>query len=221
MNTPLTSLNDIIPQICFLDRIGARLHRTFYKNWDLGLFTRFIVERNDKSSVILDTGCISNPLLFNLATMGYSNLCGIDFQLSTKNLHIHPHVQYLGADLTRTPFKDRQFDCITSLSVVEHGVDPDRYFGEMSRILKAGGVLLTSTDYWPRKVRTWTVPRKHTFGLPWRIFSEREIRKFIEISQRYGFILLGPLECSVTAPVVHWLGKAYTFIAVGLEKQGS
>lgn len=221
MNTPLKSLNNIVPQIRFLDTMGARLHPTFYKNWDLGLFTWFILERYDKSAGILDVGSVSNPLLFNLATTGYSNLCGIDFQLPNENIHAHPQVRYIGADLTRTPFKDHQFDCITSLSVVEHGVDPERYFREMSRILKTGGVLLTSTDYWPKKVRTWTVPRRLTFGVPWKIFSKTEIREFIGVSQRYGFIPLAPLECTATEPVVHWLGKAYTFIAFGLEKRGS
>lgn len=219
MNTALKSLNNIVPQIRFLDGIGGRLHPTFYKNWDLGLFTSFILERYDESAGILDVGCVSNPLLFNLATAGYSTLCGIDFQLPAENIHTHPHVWYTRADLTQTPFKDRQFDCITSLSVVEHGVDLERYFREMSRILKAGGVLLTSTDYWPKKVRTWTVPRRLTFGVPWKIFSEAEIREFIGVSQRYGFILLAPLECTVTERVVHWLGKAYTFIALAFEKR--
>ena len=148
------------------------------------------------------------------------NLRGIDFQLTNENIHAHSQVHYVEADLTRTPFKDHQFDCITSLSVVEHGVDPERYFREMSRVLKPGGVLLTSTDYWPQKVRTWTVPRRITLGLPWRIFSEREIHEFIRVSQRYGFMLLEPLECVALEPVVHYFGKAYTFIAFWLEKHG-
>jgi SAM-dependent methyltransferase len=118
----------------------------------------------------------------------------------------------------RTPFRESHFDCITSLSVIEHGVDVDQYFGEMARILRPAGVLLTSTDYWPRKIRTWAVPRRRTFGLRWQIFSEREIRDVVGMSHRHGFTLLGPVDFSAQEAVVHFLSKAYTFVAFALEK---
>ena len=44
------------------------------------------------------------------------------------------------------------FDYVTSLSVIEHGVNIEKYFREMSRIIKSNGYLLTSTDYWPDKL---------------------------------------------------------------------
>ncbi len=44
------------------------------------------------------------------------------------------------------------FDYITSLSVIEHGVNIENYFKEMNRVLKKGGMLLTSTDYWYDKI---------------------------------------------------------------------
>jgi ubiquinone/menaquinone biosynthesis C-methylase UbiE len=149
------------------------------------------------------------------------NLNGIDLRLPRESIYIHPQIRYIEADLTQTPYKDGQFDCITSLSVIEHGVDLESYFKEMSRILKSGGVILTSTDYWPDKIQTQDVPRTMTFGLPWNIFSKREIIELISISERHGFKLLIPLEYTATERVVHYLGKAYTFIVFGLEKQRS
>lgn len=221
MNRTLKSLNDIIPELRFLDELDARLHQTFYKNWDLGMFLRFILDRCDRTATILDVGCVGNPLLFNLAGHGYSRLYGIDSQLSPQTVYGHAAIRYLQADLMRTPFRGAQFDCVTSLSVVEHGVDIDRYFGEMARILKPAGVLLTSTDYWPRKIRTWAVPRRWTFGLPWRIFSEKEIRRVLGVSHRHGFTLQGSVDLSAEDTVVHFLGKAYTFVAFALEKPAS
>lgn len=50
-------------------------------------------------------------------------------------------------DLEKTNFKNNMFDYITSLSVIEHGVNIQNYFKEMNRILKKGAVLLTSSDY--------------------------------------------------------------------------
>ena len=54
-------------------------------------------------------------------------------------------------NLEATHYKENTFDFVTSLSVIEHGVDIQKYFEEMSRILKKDGLLLTSTDYWPEK----------------------------------------------------------------------
>lgn len=223
MNRALQSLNDIIPELRFLDSISADLHQTFYKNWDLGMFLRFIFARYDhnKRAAILDVGCVGNPLLVNLARRGYSRLYGIDFQLDPRHVYDDAVVRYAVADLRQTPFRDGQFDCITSLSVVEHGVEVDKYFQEMARILKPAGTLLTSTDYWPRKVRTWAVPRRKTFGLPWRIFSEAEIREVVAGSGRHGFALPRPVDFGAGEAVVHFLGKAYTFLAFALEKRAS
>ena len=53
--------------------------------------------------------------------------------------------------LEETNYQSNIFDFVTSLSVIEHGVDIHKYFMEMNRILKKGGLLLTSTDYWLEK----------------------------------------------------------------------
>lgn len=219
MNRTIKSLNDIIPEIIFIDNLNACFHPTFYKNWDMSLFMCFILNHFDNTAWTLDVGCTSNPLLFNLAEKGYLNLYGIDLHLPQQDTYIHPQIRYIEADLTQTPFKDCQFDCITSLSVIEHGVNPKNYFKEMARILKYGGILLTSTDYWPEKIQTKDVPHSMTFGLPWNIFSKMEITELIHISERYGFKLLTPLEYTTIEPVVHYLSKAYTFFAFGMKKQ--
>ena len=52
-------------------------------------------------------------------------------------------------DLEKTGFQNNTFDFVTSLSVIEHGINIENYFKEMNRILKKEGLLLTSTDYWP------------------------------------------------------------------------
>jgi hypothetical protein len=70
LNSTIKSGNDIIPEILFLDNLNAYFHPTLYKNWDLGLFMRFILNHFGKAAWILDIGCVSNPLLFNLAGRG-------------------------------------------------------------------------------------------------------------------------------------------------------
>ena len=58
------------------------------------------------------------------------------------------------------------------LSVVEHGVDLEAYFREMSRVLRPGGLLLSSTDYWETKIET---VGKEAYGGPVHIFCREEI----------------------------------------------
>ena len=67
------------------------------------------------------------------------------------------------------------FDFITSLSVIEHGVNIQNYFKEMNRILKKDGILLTSTDYWPDKIVNGVKTKYNPKHNPDNIFSMEEI----------------------------------------------
>jgi 2-polyprenyl-3-methyl-5-hydroxy-6-metoxy-1,4-benzoquinol methylase len=48
------------------------------------------------------------------------------------------------ADVTHLPYKEAQFDAVTSFETLEH-VDPAAYFNEIARVLKPGGLLIFST----------------------------------------------------------------------------
>lgn len=54
-------------------------------------------------------------------------------------------------DDERLPFDDAAFDVIESMDVVEHVADPDRYLGELARVLAPGGLILlvTPNRLWP------------------------------------------------------------------------
>lgn len=59
-----------------------------------------------------------------------------------------PNPNFVTADLTRLPFADGSFDCITCSYVLEHLPDPQPGLAEISRVLAKGGrmFLLTSED---------------------------------------------------------------------------
>jgi ubiquinone/menaquinone biosynthesis C-methylase UbiE len=50
------------------------------------------------------------------------------------------------ADQKKWPLPDNSIDCIVSNQVVEHLTDMDKFFQEASRVLKTGGVIITSTN---------------------------------------------------------------------------
>ena len=88
-------------------------------------------------------------------------------------MHNDKHLKLSIQSLEETNYQSNTFDFVTSLSVIEHGVDIHKYFMEMNRILKKGGLLLTSTDYWLEKtINTKCVLSK---GTPDKIFDRSEI----------------------------------------------
>ena len=63
-------------------------------------------------------------------------------------------------DITKLRFDAGTFDAVTCLSVVEHGVDLDAYFREMSRISLLGfGKLPASWFLPPEPTTNWRTPR--------------------------------------------------------------
>lgn len=201
-----------------LDSAGARRHPTPAKDWDLALFQARVEDLVPKGGRVLDAGCASSPLLRNLAARGYADLWGIDFRLGSLEDLRHQAVRYLHADLARAPFPAASFDAVTCLSVIEHGCDLPEVFAEMARLLRPGGVLLVSTDYWPRRETTAFVPRRHTFGLPWRIFNRRDLARIAQAAAAAGLQRAGEWDPSAGERMVTWNGCRYTFFALELRK---
>jgi SAM-dependent methyltransferase len=71
-------------------------------------------------------------------------------------------------DLTKTGLPDSSFDCIISLSVIEHIPAIEQALAEMYRVLAPGGRLLITTDCSPE-------PKPYTNGV--RYFSRAELEK--------------------------------------------
>jgi SAM-dependent methyltransferase len=124
-------------------------------------------------------------------------------------------------DLEKTKFQNDTFDFVMSLSVIEHGINIQNYFKEMNRIIKKGGLLLTSTDYWPDKIVNLVNTGVNPKNSPDNIFSRREIEEdVISIGERNGFLLTEPIDFTFGEKVIHWndTGLDYTFIFFALRK---
>ena len=107
-------------------------------------------------------------------------------------------------DLEKTEFQHSTFDFVTSLSVIEHGINIQNYFKEMNRIIKKGGLLLTSTDYWPDKIVNLVNTDVNPKNSPDNIFSRKEIEEdVIRIAERNGFLLTEPIDFAHGEKVIH------------------
>ena len=238
-NSVLKNSSEVNYAIDRLHSLGLFAHPDKVKSWDTYKMIK-IINEGERSSFILDVGCNCSPIMSMLKILGFKNLFGCDlfptnmhytsmesdYSLNTLITEICEDQTFNISvqDLEKTNFKDNMFDFITSLSVIEHGVNIQNYFREMNRILKKDGMLLTSTDYWPDKIVNGVKTRVNPRHKPDNIFSREEIEtNIIKTAEHYGFVLTELIDFTYEDKVVHWdtTGLDYTFIFFALKKNKS
>ena len=201
--------------IAFLRSNGIITDPTQYKNWDNLAALSIILKHAPKNAKILDAGGeFASVILPWLSFYGYKNLKGIN--LSFKKITNLGPITYEFGDITKTRFQDNSFDVITCISVIEHGVDLERYFKEVSRILKPHGLLFTSTDYWCEKIST---KNKVAYNVKVKIYDKQEIIHAVSSVKQYNLRLMGNLDLDCKDQVVKWRGLDYTFMYFTMQKE--
>jgi len=245
-NSVLKTTSEVIEAEQVLHRLRLFRHHSQIKSWDTYKMIKKISSAN-RESFVLDVGCYESPILPMLKRLGFTNLYGCDLVLKSSSdcnpsfnnnnnnnnnsfkyhedyepiakMYSDKSYQLSIRNLEDTKYKDQMFDYVTSLSVIEHGVNIEKYFREMSRIIKSNGYLLTSTDYWPDKlVNNKNVLSKET---PDNIFSRDEIEKLVEIADKNGLKLIEPIDFEYKDKVVRWnsIGLDFTFIFFAMRKE--
>lgn len=221
----LNSWEDIGKSIGELQKEGCGYHWDAMKNWDLAQVNE-ILKSCEKDARILDMGCLGSHVLRFCYKRGFRNCIGIDLHISIKDRLLQAHLmlqdktlrrpyRLMQMDLMKTNFPNDYFDFIVSLSVIEHCVNINSFLKESSRILKSGGNLFVSTDYWEPKIST---DASEHFGLKWNIFSRKEIEDIIDLAKKYGLVMDNSEIPLVDEQFVHWLGRNYTFISLVFRK---
>ena len=101
----------------------------------------------------LDIGCGSSRILSSLP-----NPVGVDIMLN-KLLYARKYGKRLvNATALNLPFKDSSFDCVVCSKVIEYLDDDQQPFDEMTRVLKADGILIVGTPDYSRS--TWIALEK-------------------------------------------------------------
>ncbi len=216
-NRTLRSVAEADRAVAAVRAAGLPPHADRPKNWDFLVALGAILERVPTSGAILDAGSTHySRLLPWLWLLGYRDLRGIDLTYSRPLRR--GSIRYEGMDLTRTSFPDASFDAVTCLSVIEHGVPLDAYVREMARLLKPGGLLVTSTDFWCEPLDTGG---QEAYGVPIRIFTPAEIEAWLALAADAGLTPTGPVDLGCEERVVTWAraNLRYTFLNVVLEKR--
>jgi len=212
----LKSIREAEESIEQAKRLGLPLVLEPTKNWDSLAALDLILRTTDKKSRIFDAGGeLYSMILPWLFLYGYMNLTAGNLAFD-RTIRRGPIV-YDPLDITRTKYADGYFDAVTCLSVIEHGVDLDAYFREMSRIIKPGGFLITSADYFDIPIDT---KGQMAFNSPIHIFTKDEIAQALELASRYGFSLMSPIDLAAGEKVVEWkeFALCYTFVIFSMRK---
>ena len=147
-----------------IEKIDDKYYPQFSRNWDDNLFRERILAQLRPAMTILDLGAGAG-IVPQMNFKGHVQMvCGVDLdnRVVTNPLLDEGRI----ADANSIPYPDQSFDLVFSDNVVEHLEDPAAVFGEVSRVLKSGGIFLFKTPnkhhYMPAIARA-TPHRVHQF----------------------------------------------------------
>lgn len=206
----------------WLQERALPLHETPQKNWDHYLLARIVESQTATTLRTLDLGCGELCTMEFLKGLGVPQPAGVDFSISrkarTKALTRMWRARTLTSDfkLFTGDILERDcgggYDLLTCISVIEHGVDFAKFFQACKRQLKGGGQVLVTTDYWHDSTY---LKENAAYGLPWKIFNQRDLEKLIAVAEAQGFRLAepGPIPACKNR-TVSYEHQLYTFAAL-------
>jgi len=111
----------------------------------------------------IDLGCSGNSFLYFLPSFPHKSFfdlaylplkqylgnCSLDSKNDCNSQFFHP----LCGDITHLPFRDKSFDFLSALDVLEHVENDDLAIMEISRILKENGIAIITV---PHRMRYYT-----------------------------------------------------------------
>ncbi len=142
-NTPSTDLPAIVtePFECH-DPLG----RTDYLSREHVERYRFAVGRLTAGMHVLDIACGAGYGSEMLGQAGMDVTGGdYDARAVERAARWFPARRFTQADARQLPFDDARFDAVVTFETIEHVHDGTQFLGEMLRVLKPGGVLISST----------------------------------------------------------------------------
>lgn len=210
------------------------------KHWD----NLIAVEAVRQSGVglhepIVDLGCRGGIVLTWLHQLGYRSLYGCDLRApypgirgaARKRLwrtaywgarmYLHDRSRMRRVRVEATGFPSGAFAAATCMSVIEHGVEVPAFLREASRLLRPGGLLVLSTDYWPEPIDLEGLQRYESAHGRDRILSREEVEEICREAESHGLLLAEPVDLDAGARVIRSAGYEYTFLALAFRREES
>jgi SAM-dependent methyltransferase len=177
-------------------------------------------------SRVLDVGCGDSVFPVYLASLAH-RVAAVDVEFTTNLGALHGlSTGYTRADMRTLPFTDEEFDAVFCISVIEHLPESQIPVAmqELRRVLKPGGRLLLTTDYYEdASERIWyRGPDRDAFPVDWGIFDEKRLPRLILSAP--GYRMEGELDLSVDWEQTRrrmraFHGYPYTSVGVALVRE--
>ncbi|CAG1003541.1 hypothetical protein MTYP_03101 [Methylophilaceae bacterium] len=145
------------------------------------------------SGRLLDVGCGRKPYreLFRV-----EEYVGLEIDTPENRANKQADFFYDGGQF---PFSNRDFDGVVCNQVLEHVFTPDRFLGEIHRVLKADGMLLLTVPFvWDEHEQPWDYARYSSFGLK-------------SLLEKNGFEVMRQQKVNADVRVLFQLVNAYLF----------
>jgi SAM-dependent methyltransferase len=168
------------------------------KNWEVWQVMPYMVDGD-----WLDMGSDGGVVLDNLIAKGIKGAkAGIDLSYpeNIRSAHHDGVILYKGDLMASTFFENSTFDFVTCLSVIEHEVDFSKFAKEVSRLLKSGGHLFVSFDYWNPKP---LYEKRKLYKLDWNILDEKDVLNLIDVLRENGLHLVGDIDWTLQDAVIN------------------
>ena len=203
--------------------LGQSSHHDAQKDWDTVAALSGILKSGNKSPKVWDAGSGAKPVILRWLRdlLPESSLYACDRVKKSPEVFKKLDIEFSIQDMSATDYPDAFFDYVTSISVIEHGVDVESFFKEVARVLKPGGMFYVSTDYWEEKLDTsHKFPYEKKYG-PMIVFDKTEIAAFVKSAESFGLKLHGDwASCHVKDKVIYWerMDERYTYAFLPFEK---
>ena len=142
---------------------------------------------------VLDVGCGRKPYREMFLTNEYVGL-----EIDTIENRANKQADFF-YDGNSFPFAGHSFDGVVCNQVLEHVFTPDRFLGEIYRVLKLDGLLLLTVPFvWDEHEQPWDYARYSSFGLK-------------SLLEKNGFEVLQQQKINADVRVLFQLANAYLF----------
>ncbi len=177
----------------------------------------------ETGSRVLDAGCGASIFPVYLHRQGYQ-VEACDIELATDHV-VATGIPYAKASLTDLPYEEGRFDAVFCISVIEHlpRAQMEPALWEMHRVLKPGGKLLLTTDFYEdHRAQLEYEGADARFPVDWNFF-DRELLERI-VLEHPGFGVTKPPDLDVDWAAVkprmrRFHGYPYTSVGVVLTKR--
>lgn len=110
---------------------------------------------------------------------------------SARGLNLSSQILFIESDFTCVPLEKECLDAVFSVEAIAHALDPESYFCEASRLLRAGGRLILLDDY--RASRTLMHEEEewlNSFMKGWHVPGVRTVEQSDTFAKKYNLQLI-------------------------------